>query len=397
MDNLPWGNNQNLNDNQFYNRINELNNFKYMLNSTSVGSPPNILLTGIRSVGKTVFLKKVKKDLEKEGYLVYYIDFSQAECFKKNEMSIRGLIEFLFKQIIICSYNNPLKILNKKIEKYFKTKDFNFDNIQNINGIPIPIFKSEINDEDLFDFVLKFPEKIYDDNKDSIKGIIILIDEFQIIKQLNNYKESFLWKLRSYIQNQNHVAYVFTGSMSMQDKLISEIASQNGAFGGRMITFQLNPFSKETVESYLNERVHELIFTKEGFERFYKCTSGIPAYVNIFAKLLPKNIELDEEMIINEFDESIYYISAHLINIWSRLSYREQTIIISLLEKPLKRIEIAKSLNVSSGSLSYYLINLQNLSLINLNNNLYTISEPLLARWLKLEYEKKQDYPHNII
>ena len=31
----------------------------------------------------------------------------------------------------------------------------------------------------------------------------------------------------------------------MQDKLISEIASQNGAFGGRMISMHLNQFEKE--------------------------------------------------------------------------------------------------------------------------------------------------------
>ena len=42
------------------------------------------------------------------------------------------------------------------------------------------------------EYVLSFPEKIYNDNKNKIKGIIILIDEFQIIKELDDYKESFL-------------------------------------------------------------------------------------------------------------------------------------------------------------------------------------------------------------
>ena len=81
-------------------------------------------------------------------------------------------------------------------------------------------------------------------NLDKIKGVLIFIDEFQLIRELNNYRDSFLWKLRSYIQNQRNIAYVFSGAMSMQDKLISEIASQNGAFGGRMISIHLNPFEK---------------------------------------------------------------------------------------------------------------------------------------------------------
>ena len=72
----------------------------------------------------------------------------------------------------------------------------------------------------------------------------------------------------------------------MQDKLISEIASQNGAFGGRMISIHLNPFEKETVRNYLSEKAPYIIFTDDGFDRFYKCTSGTPSYVNIFAALL---------------------------------------------------------------------------------------------------------------
>lgn len=120
--------------------------------------------------------------------------------------------------------------------------------------MPIPIFKSEINKENLMEYVLTFPEKIYEDNKNKIKGIIVLIDEFQIIKELDDYKESFLWVMRSYIQNQRNIAYVFTGSMNLNDTLISEISGQNGVFGGRIIAFHLLKFFKSTVKQYLNEK-----------------------------------------------------------------------------------------------------------------------------------------------
>ena len=160
-----------------------------------------------------------------------------------------------------------------------------------------------------------------------------------------------------------------------------------------MLTFHLTPFSQTTVKNYLTERIPELIFNEKSFKRFYKCTSGIPSYVNIFAKLLPKNIELTEEDIIKEFNLSIQYIGSQLVIIWSRLTYREQTIIISLIDKPKKRIEIANEINLKSGSLSPHLINLQNLSLIQYEDNKYSISEPILKRWLKLEYEKTGVYP----
>ena len=97
------------------------------------------------------------------------------------------------------------------------------------------------------------------------------------------------------------------------------------------------------------------------------------------------------------FDKKIQAISSHLINIWARLSFREQTIVIILLEKPLRRIEIANKLEISTGSLSISLNNLQNQGLIRLNNGSYEICEPILKRWLELEFEEKGIYPYRSI
>ncbi|MFM5883159.1 AAA family ATPase [Methanobrevibacter gottschalkii] len=396
MTDLPWGNNQNLTDEEFYNRESELISIKNILHSTGQGHAPDLLLTGIRGVGKTVFLKKLKRELDGE-YLVVYIDFSKSKCYQKNQMSIIGLMEHFFKELILESKNKGLNTLDKQIEKYFKSNDFKIREFIRLDKIPIPIFSKETNEEKLIDFALNLPEKIYDENQDKIKGVLIFIDEFQIIKELNNYKESFLWKIRSYIQNQRNIAYIFSGSMSLQDKLISEIASQNGAFGGRMISININPFEKETVRNYLSEKTPYIQFTDEGFDRFYKFTSGVPSYVNIFASLLPINEQLDDDAIKMYFDKKIQAISSHLINIWARLSFREQTIIITLLEKPLRRIDIANEFGISTGSLSNYLNNLQNQGLISLNNGLYEIAEPILKRWLELEFKEKGIYPYRNI
>ena len=240
MTDLPWGTNQNLTDEEFYNRKSELINIKNLLQSTGQGHAPDLLLTGIRGVGKTVFLKKLKREMDEE-YLVVYIDFSKSKCYQKNQMSIIGLMEHFFKEFIKEAKNKGLNTLDKQIDKYFKSNDFKIKEFIKIDKIPVPVFSKETNEEKLMDFVLDLPEKIYEKNHNKIKGVLIFIDEFQLIRELNDYRESFLWKLRSYIQNQRNVAYIFSGSMSMQDKLISEIASQNGAFGGRMISMHLNP------------------------------------------------------------------------------------------------------------------------------------------------------------
>lgn len=392
---IPWGTRENLREDEFYNRVKELDNLKSLLETTANGNAPQILLTGLRGVGKTVFLKKIKKDLD-EDYLVVYINFSNAECYQKNNMSVVGLMEYFFKEFLIEAKNKNLNTLDKKIEKYFKVNNFKIKDFIQVDKFPLPVFGSATNVEKLMDFVLTLPERIYESNSDKLKGILVFIDEFQIIKELDDYKESFLWKFRNYIQNQNYISYLFSGSMSMQDELITEIASQRGVFGGRMLTINISPFSKDTVREYLLQKAPNLLFTNDGFERFYRCTSGIPAYVNIFATLLPKDISLDENLVKSEFEDKIEVINTHLVVQWGKLTSREQNIVISLLDAPLKRNDIAKALKVTTGSISKPLINLQHQELIILENNFYHLSEPILKKWLELEFEKNGTYPFRL-
>ena len=397
MSNLPWGTSKVLTDEEFFNRTQEISNLTNLLNSTSENNAPDILVTGIRGVGKTVLLNKIKQFMDK-NYLVVYMDFSVSQTYQKNKMSLKGLYDFYYQKIIEETHLKGLNTLKNHINKFFKTNNFKLKEVVVANAfdisIPIPIIGTERDLERYRDFVFKLPQEIYDNNKDKIGGVIIIIDEFQVIKELDTYLESFLWNFRGYVTEQRNVAYILSGSMGLQDNLISEIAGQNGAFGGRMLTININPFSKQTTQNYLAERAPELKFSQEGFERFYKCTSGIPYYINIFARQLPTNRELDENNVIDAFDNNISFIVSHLINEWNRLTTKEKDIIIALIDSPLKRIELARKLNVKSGSLSDKLNKLQNLDLIRFAGGEYEISEKLLKRWLEIEYSQKGIYPY---
>lgn len=399
MSKLPWANSKVLTDDEFYNRTQEINNLKNLLMSTSQNNAPNILLTGIRGVGKTVLLNKIKQQMD-EKFLVVYMDFSISQTYQKNNMSIKGLLDFYYQKIIDESNLKGLNTLNNQIKKFFKTNNFKMKDISLINffdiSIPIPIIESERDLEKYRDFVFKLPQQIYEENKDDIGGVIIIIDEFQVIKELGNYLDSFLWNFRGYVTQQRNVAYILSGSMGLQDNLISDIAGQNGAFGGRMLTININPFSYETTKNYLNQKAPEIKLDDDAIERFYKCTSGIPSYINIFARQLPINQYLNEKDIINVFDNNIALIASHFINEWNRLTLKEKDIIIALIDSPLKRVDLARKLNVKSGSLSDKLNKLQNLDLIQFINGKYEISEKLLKRWLEIEYSQKGIYPYRI-
>ena len=124
---------------------------------------------------------------------------------------------------------------------------------------------------------MELPQKIVDDSED-INGYVIVIDEFQLLKKVEN-PEAFFWLIRSFAQKQFNVGYIFTGSISKTSDIIRMINGQEGAFGGRLIQLNIEPFTFDETRRYIEEKSNNLKFTEEGFERFYSCTRGIPLYI----------------------------------------------------------------------------------------------------------------------
>ena len=395
MASLPLGNDNDLDDSQFYNRVDEISFISDNLELAKKGSTPTILLTGIRGVGKTALMKKLKKDFQNE-YLVVYMDLSAMDKFKKDKLDRFCFMRLFYESIINACDESNIITIDTKILKYFKTRNFIMDKIESVDKIPIPILKTEEDYTKFTSFVMDLPQQIYDDCEEHIGGILIFMDEFQILKQLDEDVNGFLWYIRSVIQSQKNIGYIFSGSMSVKDELISDIAGQKGAFGGRILNYEIKTFSYETTKDYLAEKADYLEFTDDGFKRFYKCTNGIPYYINSFARLLPPNEELNEEKIISEFKKSLPYLLIHLTNEWYKLTKQEQRIIVALVEKPLRRIDIANKLGVKSGAIGASLKTLQNKILIELNNEKYQIYDSIFKAWLKKEYEEKGDYPYSI-
>ncbi|HIH35338.1 MAG TPA: ATP-binding protein [Methanosphaera sp.] len=395
MDEIASITDTNLTETQFYNRINEINMLSNLLKGTEFNSSPTILLTGIRGVGKTALIKKIKKKYDNE-YLVVDIDLSRSNAYQQKNLTRGSIIKIIYDSIIKASKEFGLRTVDKQIEKYFKTNKFKIDKLITYEHIPIPVFESEENYARLADFVMELPQKIYEDNSDKLKGVFIFIDEIQLIKDLDNVNK-FLWYMRSFIQNQKNVAYLFCGSMSLKDSLINDLNGKEGAFGGRMLTIEIHPFSKQTTINYLKSIPRNLKLEDKAFERFYQCTRGIPYYINIFAKFLPENITLTENDIINLFKDSIDYLAVHFVFRWSKLTFQEQKIIISLLDNPKRRIEIANTLKVTSGSLNRPLNRLLNFDLIEYTKDKYQITDPIFVQWLKNTYEKNGTYPFRSI
>ena len=397
MNELAWGTNNDLNENQFYNRVEDIKFISDLLRSGQYGTSPSILLTGIRGVGKSALMKRIQKNFRDENYLVVYIDLSSSNAYQTDEFTRESLIELIYDEIIKECGESGITTVDKKIEKYIKTHDVALKEIVNIKGYPVPFLWTEKNYKKLANFVMELPQYLYDEYKEDINGVFLFFDEFQIIKELGDELTDFLWYMRSYIQKQNNVSYVFSGSMSVKDNLIEEIAGSNGAFGGRMLTIEIKPFSYETTKNYLNEKADYLKFTDDGFDQFYTCTKGIPFYINTFGNLLPRNVVLDASSVKENFIKFLHVLAMHFSNSWFRLNLQEQKILTTLLDESLNRSGIAKKLNVTSGAIGRSLNRLLDNGFIEMENNKYYMPNFVFKAWLKNEYKTKGVYPYKSI
>ena len=292
--------------------------------------------------------------------------------------------------IQINQYNNKYKSKISELINNLKLKKYDFHDTSEILKISIP--KTETNYRKLSQFVMEFPQKIVD-NVEEINGFVIIIDEFQMLRKIKEL-DKFFWLIRSFNQTQHNVSYIFTGTISQSSEVINELNGESGPFGGRLQQITINPFTKEETLSYFKDKMSEIKFTPEGFERFYKCTRGIPLYINSFYNLMDSNQLYTPEIVKETFYTNMDQILIMQVKVWSRLNENEKNIVQILAEDcSLTWGELLEKSNLSRSTFNKYLTNLKYKGIIIYTHQKYTIEDDMLRTWLQHEKEVNGFYP----
>jgi hypothetical protein len=381
-------------DTYFYNRKKDLENIKYQINGLNHSLPQQILITGYRGVGKSYLLKKVIQETDPK-IICTYLDIAKIYAlYKDEEFNIEFILTELLKSmnesISDSKYKNKYKHKITQLIDSIKLKKYDFEDVTNIFNIPIP--HTETNYRKLSQFVMEFPQKIVD-QIDEINGFVIILDEFQMLKEIKQLNK-FFWLIRSFNQTQHNVSYIFTGSISKSAEIIEEVNGENGAFGGRVQQINIEPFTKEETKSYFEECMREIKFSEDGFDRFYQCTRGIPLYINSFYNVMDSSQLYTSELVKKTFYMNMEQILTKWPKIWSALSDNEKQIVQILVEEgELRWSELLEKINISNKTINKYLINLKNKGIVSHINKKYAIDDEMLKTWLKYEKEIYGVYP----
>lgn len=228
----------------------------------------NLVVYAPRRYGKTSLMKKVALELTEEGHPVIYIDFFRI-------YSKARFVE-LFVQEIFTRQKGGLKKtlqwLRKQVRGLVPNVSLNPEG-QPVVGINYISGKPDSND--ILE-VLALPEKLYKDRQ-----VVVIFDEFQEITRLNG--DSFEKEIRSVIQEQTKVSYVFMGSKTHM--MLDLFNQKERAFYQSAKLYPIGKIPEPIMRDFISKRFEEagLQVNDQIIDRILTASENIPYYVQFFS------------------------------------------------------------------------------------------------------------------
>ncbi len=269
----------------FYNREDDLLRIKQVLSSGN-----NITLYAPRRYGKTSLVKKALNELSSDGFITIYIDF----------MSIYSREKFIenYTSAIVKSQNSTLENIVTKISKLVSgiVPSLSFDNNGNPN-FSIAYVQGQNKERTLVD-AINLPAKLASEKQ----KWIIAFDEFQEITNLNG--DSFEKLLRSQIQHQDNVNYIFFGSRT--HLLKDMFNSKNRAFYNSSSIMTIKKIDEDKSIDYLISRFanSDIIINSDIAKLILQTVENIPYYIQFIAYEIWQYMLIFKEKEIKEYHVS---------------------------------------------------------------------------------------------
>lgn len=358
----------------------------------------NLIISGLRGVGKTVLLETLKPIAIKQGWLWAGNDFSESAGVTEKTLSTRIITDlaplvssFIIgkKEFVGLGFKPEIKTLEQKLD--YRTL--------------IEIYKQEPGLEtDKLKKVLLIINSVL---KNHVKGIILAYDEAQILKDKSvdkQYPLSVLLEVVQYLQKlQIPYMLILTGLPTLFPNLVEARTYAERMFNRITLEKLTDEESRKAILEPIKAKNCPVSFTEVGILELLEYSSGYPYFIQFFCKesfdiILQQvkagvvNLTLSIKDIVRKLDTDFY------ASRWNRVTDRQRDLLIVISKLPNANTEFTnkeianKSIELNAlfktTQINNLLVKLIEAGLIFKNRrSKYSFAVPLMA-----DFIKRQEY-----
>lgn len=382
-------------------RHDEQNEFNKMLDQSPVIQ--NLIITGLRGVGKTVLLETLKPLAIRKGWLWAGTDLSESATISEQSLSTRIIadISAITSAFAAAEIDKNSVGFNTTTEKIHIRGSYQFL-VHKYNETPGL-------DNDKLKAVL---ETVWEIVKNHAKGIVLAYDEAQILKDQASDKQyplSLLLEVVQYLQRK-HIPYllVLTGLPTLFPNLVNARTYAERMFHIITIDKLSSDESREAIKKPIQDNKCPVKFTDQAVDLIANHSGGYPYFVQFLCKeafdSYIQQLQLSMEKPIVILDSIIRKLDTDFYSgRWSSLTDRQRDLmrVISYLETSSHEFSV---IDIAEASKKHYskpfngshinqiLSKMVDIGLIYKNRyGKYSFAVPMLADFIKRQSNDQFD------
>ena len=373
-------------------RVQETQEFQKLLRQKTILE--NMVLTGLRGVGKTVLLDKFKPIAMKEGWLWVGTDLSESASLSEEKIAIRLLTDLSVVTSSVIIKKEEITKIGFMQDSEIIDYTLNFNTLMNIYTNTPGLFADKI--KYLLEFVWNGIARTHP------KGLIFAYDEAQNLSDhaaKDEYPLSVLLDIFQSIQKKNiPFMLLFTGLPTLFPKLVEARTYAERMFRVVFLNRLNLQESKDAILKPIEDAKCQITLSAESVETITKLSSGYPYFIQFICRevydAFVQRANKGEKLIVPTIEIMRKLDTDFFSGRWSRATDRQRTLlyIIAKLENcdnefSVQEVsDLSKKIAMKSFSSSHVnqmLLSLTNAGIVYKNRyGKYSFAVPLLGQFI---------------
>ncbi|WP_162137696.1 AAA family ATPase [Methanomassiliicoccus luminyensis] len=365
-------------------REDEIKRLLILVEGVQNGAASNSVIAGLRRTGKTSVLYQISEHLDSNKKIIPVIVncYGIASKPRLARILIDSVIDSYVKKTGDKAYLRRFKII---VDEAAKAASERVSEVS-LRDFTVKLREKDVDEVALLEDALRFAETLAGEKE---VYFLIMFDEFQDIIR---WGEGTLKRMRTVIQSQSRVCYIFAGSATtIMHELVYDTRSP---FYRQLVEVPIGKLREEVVHSFLEKRLGSVGIKASNAvsSRIVTLSEGFPDYVQRLGLELYLSVgpggSLTEADVNKVYEDMLIGLDGEFETYFSSFSPLEREILIALslgMEKPS---EIAREVRKPIVNISKTLKLLLNCGVLERpRTGYYRMSDPVFFDWVHQRFK----------